>query len=97
MRMLLIMYGGPSPQRLTSLLEQHHVRGYTELEHAKGAGASGRREGSRAWPGDSTLFFTIVPDERVAELQEALREEAAHLEAEDARLHTAVIPVENFF
>ncbi len=98
MRMLLIMYGGPNPQRLSSLLEQHRVRGYTELEHAKGTGASGRREGTRAWPGDSTLFFTIVPDERVDELDAALRDEAARLQAEDgSRLHAAVIPVERFF
>ena len=98
MRMLLIVYGGPNPQRLASLLETHRVKGYTEVEHARGAGASGRREGTRAWPGDSTVFFSIVPDERVDELETALREEAAHLEADDgSRLHVAILPVERFF
>jgi len=96
MKLLLIVYSGPSPHRITSMFESHHVDGWTELERARGAGESGRREGTRAWPGHSSLFFTAIDDTRSHELIAALREEREHL-AGGERLHVMTLPVENFF
>ncbi|MEJ2502031.1 MAG: hypothetical protein P8177_01760, partial [Gemmatimonadota bacterium] len=62
MKLLIIIYSGPSPSRITSLFETHHVDGWTELDHAHGVGTSGKRDGTRAWPGESSLFFTAVDD-----------------------------------
>jgi hypothetical protein len=78
------------------LLEEHQAGGYTRLTPAYGAGETGKREGTRAWPGGADVYFTIVPGERVPELTAALRGEADRLD-EGERLHVAVLPTETFF
>jgi len=78
------------------LLDSHHAGGYTEFRNAHGAGTTGKREGSRAWPGESTLFFSVVPADRSIELVEVLRNEGSQLRAGE-RVHVAVLPTETFF
>ena len=54
MKLLLIMYSGHRPDaRARACSSTQGVHGYTELEGAHGAGSSGRREGTRAWPGET--------------------------------------------
>jgi hypothetical protein len=96
MKMLMLVYSGPTPQRVTQLLDRHGVAGYSELGNVHGAGATGRRAGTRAWPGDSSLFVTIVPAAQANDLVAALRQEAQSLPAPE-RLHAAVLPIETFF
>lgn len=96
MKMLMVVYSGSSPSRITSLLDRHHAGGYTEFRNAHGAGSTGRRDGSRAWPGDSTLYVSVVPAEQAAELLGSLRAETMNLPPGE-RLHVAVLPTETFF
>ena len=96
MKMLIVVYSGSTPHLIASLLDSHHAGGYTEFRNAHGAGTTGKREGSRAWPGESTLFFSVVPAERSNELVSSLREESAHLPTGD-RMHVAVLSTETFF
>ena len=96
MKMLMIVYSGSNPQRITSLLDQHHAEGYTEFTNTHGAGSSGRREGSRAWPGESRLWVSIVSALRADELALALRAESARLTTGE-RVHVATLPTESFF
>ena len=96
MKMLMVVYSGSSPKRISSLLDRHHAGGYTEFQNGHGAGSTGRREGSRAWPGESTLWVSVVPEPQSAELVDTLRGESAHLPAGE-RLHVAVLPTETFF
>ena len=95
MKLLLIMYRGPSPSPIEALLEAHEGIGYTELAHAHGAGSTGRAEGTRAWPGTASVLLTAVPDERVADLESALRRYRDAAPAGE-RLHVATLPVERF-
>jgi hypothetical protein len=95
-KMLIVVYSGSSPHRISSLLDDHHAGGYTEFRNAHGAGVTGKREGSRAWPGESTLFFSVVPADRSVDLVNLLREEQSRLPAGD-RMHVAVLPAETFF
>ena len=99
MKMLMVVYSGPTPQRVATVLDHHHAGGYTEFDNAHGAGNTGRREGSRAWPGESTLFVSVVPeptsDEIVSTLR-ALRDELVE-SGSGERLHVAVLPAESFF
>jgi hypothetical protein len=60
------------------ILETHEVTGYTELPQVLGKGVSGRRLGSRAYPGSSTLYFTVVG----AEASKALYADLVDLDAE---------------
>jgi hypothetical protein len=96
MKMLMLVYSGPAPQRISSLLDRPLGGGYTEFRNAHGAGSTGRRDGSRAWPGESTLWVSVLPSDASAELLDTLRAEAARL-AVGERLHVAVLPTETFF
>ena len=94
--MLMLVYSGAEPSRVSSVLDEHHAGGYTEFRGVHGAGATGRREGNRAWPGNSTLFVSVVPADAATALVAALRTQAAALPAGE-RLHVAVLPTETFF
>ena len=96
MKMVMIVYSGADPRRISSLLDRHPAGGYTECGTGHGAGASGRRAGSRAWPGESTVLFSIVPADRTPPLVDALRDEAATLPRGE-RMHVAVLATESFF
>ena len=96
MKMLMIVYSGTHPQRITSLLDEHHAEGYTEFTNTHGVGQSGRREGSRAFPGESTLWVSVVPASRADELVQSLRDERSRLAAGE-RMHVATLPTESFF
>ncbi len=96
MKMLMLVYTGASPQRISSLLDAHHAGGYTEFRNVHGAGIAGKRDGSRAWPGESTLFVSVVPADRSSELVDELHDETTRLPRGE-RLHVAVLPMETFF
>lgn len=96
MKLLMVVYSGSSPRTVTGLLESHAVHGWTQLPRAHGAGATGRHEETRAWPGDSSVFFTVVSEPDAARLADALQSAAGALPAGE-RLHAAVMPVERFF
>jgi hypothetical protein len=96
MKMLMLVYSGAAPQRISSLLDRQQAGGYTEFRDAHGSGSTGRREGSRAWPGESTLWVSIVPAAQSQELVTTLRDEAGRLPPGE-RLHVAVLPTESFF
>jgi hypothetical protein len=96
MKMLMVVYSGPEPQRISSVLDRQRAGGYSQFAGIHGVGTSGRREGTRAWPGDSTMFVSVVPADATAALLDALRELAGQLPPGE-RLHAAVLPTETFF
>jgi hypothetical protein len=96
MKMLMVVDSGSSPSRISSLLDRHHAGGYTEFRNTHGVGATGRRDGSRAWPGASTLWVSVVPAQTSDELVGTLRDETTRLPSGE-RLHVAVLPTETFF
>lgn len=96
MKMLMVVYSGSAPQRISSLLDAHHAGGYTEFSNTHGVGSTGRRDGSRAWPGESTLWVSVVPEAHAELLVRSLRDEVPRLSAGE-RLHVAVLPTESFF
>jgi hypothetical protein len=78
------------------LLDKHGAGGWTELPPAHGAGTTGRREGTRAWPGNARLYLSVVPPEQAAELVAALRTQSEDMPPGE-RLHAGVLPLETFF
>ncbi len=96
MKMLMVVYSGPNPKRVSSLLDGHHAGGYTEFAGGHGVGSTGRHEGTRAWPGESRLWVSIVPEPTADDLVNVLRREAQALPPGE-RLHAAVVPTESFF
>lgn len=96
MRTFLLMYGGPDQSRVPALLERHGISHYTSFAGGHGVGSTGRREGTRAWPGETTMIVSLVPDDRATSLADELQREAESLPAGE-RLHVAVLPTERFF
>jgi hypothetical protein len=78
-----------------AVLDRHHAGGYTEFDHAHGTGSSGKREGTRVWPGDASIYFSIVPSEHVVAMTNEFRTARAGLNPGE-RLHVAVLPTETF-
>jgi hypothetical protein len=95
MKTLLIVYSGPDARVVERLLDEHQAGGYTEVGPARGAGQTGRREGTRAWPGASTVFMSVVPSEQVEPLRAALIAARAAMAPSD-RLHVVVLPTDSF-
>ena len=95
MKMLMLVYSGANPRRISSLLDTHGM-GYTEFDNGHGAGGTGRHEGSRAWPGESTLFISVAENPAADALLDTLRDAAGRLPAGE-RLHVALLPTERFF
>ncbi len=95
MRMLWIVYAGATPELVSAALERLGAPGWTRFDHAHGAGSHGRVEGTRAWPGDETVFVSVIPGDQAAAVADGLAAEAAQLPRAE-RLHVAVLPVERF-
>jgi hypothetical protein len=93
-KMLVLTYSGADPDRVTTLLDEAGVPGHTCLQGARGHGLTGPRAGTRAWPGDVTVCFSVV-DDALAGVA-ATRCQAAQLPPGE-RLHVAVLPVDSFF
>ena len=96
MKTLMLIYSGESPQRISSLLDAAQATGYSEFRNVHGSGSHGKREGSRAWPGESTLFVSVLPEDRARALLDTLRGAVPKLPPGDS-LHVAVLPTETFF
>lgn len=96
MKMFMLMYSGPSPRRVEEILERHDVHAWTSYTGGKGAGTTGRHEGNRAWPGETTMVMSVVPTGNAEALAAAMEQEAEALPPGE-RLHLAVLPIERFF
>ena len=94
MKMLVLTYSGADPHVVSAQLNDAGVPGHTCLEGARGHGLTGPRAGTRAWPGDVTVCFSVV-DDALAGVA-ATRCRAAQLPPGE-RLHVAVLPVDSFF
>ena len=67
MKMLVLTYSGAEPGRVSALLDEAGVPGHTCFEGGHGHGLTGPRAGTRAWPGEVTVCFSVV-DDAVAEV-----------------------------
>lgn len=73
MKLLLIFVDADHADDVERLLEAHAVRGYSEFSNVLGKGATGRKLGTRAFPGSSTLYFVALPEGDCAGLCEGLK------------------------
>lgn len=96
MKLFMLMYSGPRPGRVSEILERHDVHRWTSYAGGQGAGETGRRAGTRAWPGETTTVLSVVPATHADAIAAALEQEAEAL-PDGERLHLAVLPIERFF
>jgi hypothetical protein len=65
MQMLMIIVESTHKEKLEAALSEHHVLGYTEIPTVYGAGKSGMRLGSRAFPETSSIILTVVEKDKL--------------------------------
>lgn len=73
MKMLLIFVDADHAPDVAALLETSGVMGWSEIPQVLGKGSTGRKMGTRAFPGSSTLFFAAVPVEEAVRLTAEVR------------------------
>ena len=93
MKLVLLLHAGPAGDRLHRVADALGLAAHTDLGVVHGAGASGRHEGSRAFPGDGHAMFAVVEDGRADQLAADLARVRADLPP-DERLHAFILPVE---
>ncbi len=87
MKALFITYNQALTERIDEILSRRAVRGFTKWELTQGRGTvTGEPHlGSHTWPAMNSSTMTVVEDEKVAPLLEALRELDAEMPAQGCR------------
>lgn len=75
MKSVLIIYDQAHHESVMSALNKLSCRGYTYFEQVQGRGTKigEPHQGSHAWPGMCSAIISVVEDERVDSLLEALK------------------------
>lgn len=81
LKMLMMIVQSEHREKVESALTDHRVVGYTEIPTVYGTGRTGPRLGSRAFPEESSIIFTIVEDTNVRELLEAIEQSCGECRA----------------
>jgi hypothetical protein len=76
-KLLLILCSSDRTEAVRQILAAHQVHGFTEIDGARGGGATGLHLGTRAFPGTATLLFSAVDEAQVSGLIAALKSFAA--------------------
>lgn len=89
MKLVLILVDADRAPDVERILEHRGLPGYTEIPQVLGKGHTGRKLGTRAFPGATALYFTVIPPADVAGLFAELRDlRATRGSAEGLRVFT---------
>ena len=94
MKAIFIAYNQAYNEEITELLERFGQRGYTKWEDVGGRGSYDGQPhlGSHAWPTQNHALLSVVPDDKVSDILQALRETDANSPLLGLRAY--VLPVE---
>jgi len=75
MKSVMIVFNQANTERVEYMLEMLGIRGFTFFEDVQGQGTNDGepRRGTHAWPEMNSAVITIVPDDKVAPLLEAVQ------------------------
>lgn len=73
MKLLLIIVDDSHKEEVEAFLHSSGVPGYTEIPHALGAGATGPRMGSRAFPKTSAVILSLLEEDALQRVRDGLR------------------------
>jgi hypothetical protein len=62
MKMVMIVVEQARREKVEAVLAERGVSGYSEIPTVYGAGSTGLRFGSRAFPGASSIILSVVED-----------------------------------
>ena len=75
MKSVMIVFNQANTERVEYMLDMLEINGFTFFEEVQGRGTNGGepRRGTHAWPEMNSCVMTIIPDEKVAPLLEAIK------------------------
>lgn len=75
MKSVMIVFNQANTERVEYMLEMLGIRGFTFFEDVQGQGSKDGepRRGTHAWPEMNSAVITIVPDDKVEPLLEAVQ------------------------
>ena len=87
MKAVFIAYNQALTEAVNSILDRHHIRGYTQWADAQGRGTYDGEPhfGSHTWPAMNSAILAIMEEERVEPLLESLKKLDAKAEQQGLR------------
>ncbi|MCQ2323641.1 MAG: hypothetical protein MJZ53_02150 [Paludibacteraceae bacterium] len=75
MKCVMIVFNQANTERVEYMLELLSIRGFTFFEQVQGQGSvdGEPRRGTHAWPEMNSAVMTVVPDDKVESLLEAVQ------------------------
>ena len=75
MKSVMIVFNQANTERVEYMLDMLEISGFTFFEEVQGRGTNGGepRRGTHAWPEMNSCVMTIISDEKVAILLEAIK------------------------
>ena len=73
MKLVMMIADAAYATELERMLEECDVPGFTEIPNVLGKGATGKKFGSRAFPGSSTMYLAALEERCMEPLQERLK------------------------
>ena len=74
MKMLMIITASECREDVEAFLKEQEVPGYTEIPTVYGEGHTGPKFGSWAYPGASTIIFSVIRSERFNEVMQRIKD-----------------------
>ena len=75
MKSVMIVFNQANTERVEYMLDMLEINGFTFFEEVQGRGTNGGepRRGTHAWPEMNSCVMTIIPDEKIEPLLEAIK------------------------
>jgi hypothetical protein len=73
MKLVMIVADTAYADQVEQLLEDCGAPGFSEIPNVLGKGSTGKKFGSRAFPGSSTMYLAALDEHCMAPLQEKLK------------------------
>ena len=84
MKLLMIIADSVLDDQVRAMLHAEGLTGYSEIPDVLGAGTSGEKRGSRAFPGANNMYFTVVSPTQVDRIVNTLRSVSSEHEPPDS-------------
>lgn len=87
MKTIFISYNQTLTEPVQTILSKLRIKGYTQWTEVYGAGSEGGEphHGTHTWPAKNTVILTVVEDQKVEPVLEALRELDSRTEQQGLR------------
>lgn len=83
MKLLMIITDTALDEEVRTVLNSEGLSGYSEIPDVLGVGTTGKRRGSRAFPGANNMYFTVASPSQVDRIVTTLRSVSAEHEPQD--------------